>query len=209
MTRGPSRRRILSALALLPIMSGCQDSPPSRFYTLAARPAAGPATKVSRAIIVQRVEVAKYLDRPQIVRYGSAYELSFSEFNRWGEGLGDMTTRVLVEDLAERLPDSHVYAAAGPLTLSNADATLEVNIVKFEPDAAGMIVLAAQWVIHRKGSSDRYHTQQFQAAAAGSGSTSSDAASGSAPNTDPTGQVAAMSDLLGQLASQIAKELAA
>jgi uncharacterized lipoprotein YmbA len=203
----PSRRRVLAALTLMPLVARCKDTPPTRFYTLAPRPAQGPSPKVAHTIVVQRVEVARYLDRPQIVRYGSPYELSLSEFDNWGEGLGDMATRVLVEDLAERLPDSHVYAASGPLTLPNADETVEVNIMKFEPDAAGAVVLSAQWVIHRKGSSGRYHTQQFQVAAAASGS-SGGANSGGGATIDSASQVAAMSDALGQLASQIAKALA-
>jgi uncharacterized lipoprotein YmbA len=208
MSRVPSRRRILSALALLPALVRCQDSPPSRFYTLAPRPAAGPAGKISRTVVVQRVEVAKYLDRPQIVRLGSSYELSFAEFERWGEGLGDMVTRVLVADLAERLPDCDIYAAGGPLTLPSADKTVEVNIVKFEPDPAGTVVLVAQWAIHGHASSAGFRTQEFRVAAASSGSTDGSARPGGGTGGDAVGQVAAMSDALGQLASAIAKGLA-
>jgi uncharacterized protein len=207
----PSRRRILAAIALVPILARCQNSPSSRLYTLAARPAQDPAGKVSRTIVVQRVEIAKYLDRPEIVRYGSPYELTLSEFDRWGEGLGDMATRILVEDLAERLPHSQVYAASGSLTSPGADETLEVNITKFEPDAAGTVVLAAQWTIHRKAGRDRLRTQQFRVPVVEANATK-DGATGGAPSgsttLDPTSQVAAMSDALGQLATEIAKELA-
>jgi uncharacterized lipoprotein YmbA len=211
MSSVPSRRRILAAIALTAILARCQGSPPSRFYTLAARPAQDPASKVSRTILVQPVQTAKYLDRSEIVRYGSPYELTLSEFDRWGEGLGDMTTRILVEDLAQRLPHSQIYAASGSLTPSGADETLEVNVTKFEPDSAGTVVLAAHWTIHRKAGRDRLRTQQFQVLAAAANATK-DAATGGAPTgserLDPTSQVAAMSDALGQLATEIAKDLA-
>jgi uncharacterized protein len=193
MTAFRSRRLIPSTLGLLLALGGCQDSPPVKFYTLTARPAAPAAGPALRTIIIKPVEVAKYLDRPQIVRYSGSYELSLSEFDRWGEGLGDMATRVLAEDLAERLPRSHVYAATSTLTSPDADVTVEINIVKFEPDAAGTVILAARWVIHRAKRGPQFQEQQIRVAASG---------------VDATSQVAAMSDALGQLASRIAAGLA-
>ena len=189
----PSRRRVVAALALLPAFGACSTTPSPRLYTLAPRPGT-PDNRFSGTISVKRTELAKYLDRPEIVRYRDAYELSMSEYVRWGEGLGDMVTRVLVEDLAQRLPRSQPHAASGPLTLAAPNVTLEVNIDRFEPDPSGAVVLAAQWVAHRERSSDRIRAEQIRVAV-GSG--------------DTTAQVAAMSDALGQLADRIASGLAA
>ncbi len=191
----PSRRRLVGTLLLLlPVIAGCSSTPPPKLYTLAPRPAT-PANQLAATVSVRQVGVAPYLDRPQIVRYSSPYEMSASEFNRWGEGMSDMVTRVLVENLAERLPASQVYAAAGPLTLPGADITIEVNIPRFDADAGGTVILAAQWVVHSgsgKKAKDQFHAQQFRVAP---------------PSNDTAGQVAAMSDALGQLASQIATTL--
>lgn len=194
MTGGsPDRRLIVAALILLAALGGCQDSPSPKFYTLAARPAT-PTARFPKTITVKRVELAKYLDRPQMARHTDPYVLSLSEFDRWGEGLSDMVTRVLVEDLAQRLPGSQVYAATGPLTLPSADLTLEINIDRFEPDSGGAVVLAAQWVVHGGRRRDEFRAQQIRVATAGG---------------DAADQVVAMSDALGQLASQIAVSIAA
>jgi uncharacterized protein len=207
-TRSPSRRLVLGALASLPSLAGCSTSPTPKLYTLAPRPAtagsrsatAGSGSTVASrspmTVIVRQVDVAKYLDRPQIVRYSDSYEMKASEFERWGEGLPDMVTRVLVENLSQRLPASQVYAASGPLSLPVTDVTVEVNISKFDPDPGGTVILGAQWVVHSgsgKKARDNFHAREFRIAPT---------------SNDTAAQVAAMSDALGQLADQIAAGVA-
>ena len=191
--RSISHGLILATLVLLPALAGCSTTPPPRLFTLAPQPAA-PAGQLARIISVKRVAIAKYLDRLQIVRYRDSYELSYSEFTLWGEGLGDMVTRVLVEDLSTRLPRSQVYAASGPLTAATPDITVEVNIDRFDTDPGGTVVLAAQWIAHRQGKSDQIRSERIEVAPA---------------SGDATGQVAAMSDTLGQFAGRIATGLSA
>jgi uncharacterized lipoprotein YmbA len=116
MARSSSRRHLVAVFALLPALGACSTTPSPRLFTLAPRPGT-PDDRFSGTIDVKRAELAKYLDRPEIVRYRDAYELSLSEYVRWGEGLGDMVTRVLVADLAQRLPRGQAYASSGPLTL--------------------------------------------------------------------------------------------
>ena len=190
----PSRRRLVAVLALLPVVAACSTTPAPRLYTLAPRPGT-PDNRFSGSISVRRAELAKYLDRPEIVRYSDPYQLGMSEYVRWGEGLSDMVTRVLVEDLAQRLPLSQPYASSGPLTLPAPTISIDINIDKFEPDASGAIVLLAQWLPRReRGGGERIRSEQIRVA------TGSD---------DPGAQVAAMSDALGQLADRIAGGLAA
>src|SRR5260370_4626261 len=145
MARSPSRRHVVAVLALLPALSACAPTPSPRLFTLAPQPGT-PDNRFSGTINVKRAELAKYLDRPEIVRYSDHYQLSMSEYVRWGEGLGDMVTRVLVQDLAHRLPRSQLYAASGPLALPSPAVTVEVNVDKFEPNPSGAVVLLAQWV---------------------------------------------------------------
>jgi uncharacterized protein len=189
----PSRRLVVVALGLLSALGGCSASPPPKLYTLAPRPAATPDPGSAKTISVKHVEIAKYLERPQIVRYADPYQMTASEFDRWGEELGDMVTRVLVENLSQRLPGSQVYAATGPLTLARSEITIEINVDKFDVDPGGAVVLVAQWVVHGGKRSDKLHSENIRAATASS---------------DTRDQVAAMSDALGQLASQIAAGLA-
>ena len=87
-TPAPSRRR--SALAAA-CFGACSTTPAPKLYTLAPRPAP-PINRPVATIAVKPVEIAKYLDRTQIVRRTDPYELEALEFDRWGEGLAEMVT---------------------------------------------------------------------------------------------------------------------
>jgi len=203
--QSPPRRHVLGALLLLPALARCSTTPPARLYTLAPRPGT-PINRTAETVMLKRVaapidrtagtgtvmlkhvEIAKYLDRPQIVRFSGPYELTISEFDRWGESLSDMATRVMVANLSQRLPGSQVFAASGPLSLNSSNTTVELNIDKFDVDPGGRVVLLAQWVIHHV-KSEQFRSQEIHVATASNGISD---------------QVAAMSDALGQLANQIA-----
>ena len=187
-----SRRRVLVGCGLL-LLAACSTTPPPRLFTLAPRPAT-PSRSFAAAIAVRRVQLPKYLDRLQIVSYRDPYELQYSEFFIWGENLSDMTTRVLAENLSERLPHSQVYLSAGSFADATADMTLQISIDKFDPDPSGVVVLSAQWAAHRQGFPDQIRSEQVRVTPG---------------SRDPTGQVAAMSDALGQLADRIVAGLPA
>jgi uncharacterized protein len=194
MTSGnPSRRRLIAGLGLLAAFEGCTTSPNSRFFTLAPQPAAAAAARSPATVAVKPVELAKYLNRPQIVRHSNAYELQIADIERWGEEMRDMVTRVLIENLSLRLPASQVVGTSGSLTI-RADVTVEVDISRFDADQDGKVFLDARSAVQRDGRrpslwSDRITVQP---------------ASPSVPDL-----VAAMSDALSQLSDHIAQVLTA
>lgn len=183
----PSRRQVVVGGGLLLLVAGCGTTPPPRLFTLTPRPAT-PSRPYAATIAVSRVHLPKYLERAQIVSYRDPYELQYSEFVVWGENLGDMTTRVLAENLAERLPKSQVVLGAGSFVSATPDITLETSFDKFDPDPTGVVVLAAQWAAHRAGRPDQIRTEEIKVTPS---------------SKDPGGQVAAMSDALGQFADRI------
>jgi uncharacterized protein len=192
-----SRRDLMAALAALPLagaLAGCASSNP-QVFTLAVQPGAPAAvaspTGVPAAIAVATAGIPKYLDRPQIVRRGGSYQLDVSEFDRWGEPFADMVTRVLIGDLALRLPDSQVFRD-GSATATGATATVQLDLSRFDGEADGTVILAARWTVTRVGAAIP-ETARISARPAG----------------DSTADlVAAMSQALGQLADKIAVSLA-
>ena len=188
-----SRRRLITGLGLLAALEGCTTSPNSRFFTLVPQPAAASAGRSPATVAVKPVELAKYLDRPQIVRRSDAYELQISDVERWGEEMRDMVTRVLIENLSLRLPASQVVGTSGSLTI-RADVTVEVDISRFDADQNGKVFLDARSAVQREGRrpsvwSDRITVQP------------------ASPSV--TDLVAAMSEALGELSDHIAQVLAA
>lgn len=187
-----SRRRMLGGLGTLALLGACAETPPPRMFTLASRPANAPTDSPIR-LVVKPVEVAKYLDRSQIVRYSDAYELKIADMERWGEGMRDMTTRILIENLSLRLPRAQIVSSSSAVNL-RGEATLEVEISRLDADASNQVVLDARWAVQRDGRQLAVRLERIRVKPM----------SGSI-----TDLVAAMSDAIGQLSDQIAQGVVA
>jgi hypothetical protein len=176
-------------------MTGC-SSPNPELYTIASvsPPTAGAATSSSQTsgsmvVLLQPIGLARYLERQQIVLSSENYRLDVSTNDWWGEPLGAMLSRVLVDELGQRLPNSTVLNESGAVT-STADATLALNILRLDLDATGNLVLAAQASVSPKGQGAPV-LQSFRFSVR-------------PPTPDVHGEVAAISTALGQLADKLA-----
>ncbi len=138
------KARVLALLILLGT-GGCASSPPARFYLLSAvAPSRTASRSGSGSLIVDRVRIPDYLDRPALVRRTGQNRLDVSDIERWGGSLSAMIRDVLSEDLAERLPGISMAAAN-----SRAQArSVSVRIYDFAAwPAAGEVKLDVEWAI--------------------------------------------------------------
>ncbi len=166
----------------LVLLSGCA-SPIPDLFTLA--PVPGEARPGGPAVVqLRQVGLAKYLDRPQIVHSTEDYRVTLVSNERWGEPLGAMLSRVLVENLTQRLPGTVVFAEGGAIT-TEPKATVEVDVLRLDTDRSGAVVLVAQ--VARRGGAARAVRLSVQPAS---------------PTTRD--EVGAMSVAVGQLADAIA-----
>jgi uncharacterized lipoprotein YmbA len=146
MTRALRNSLIPLALAALPV--AC-SSPDPVLYTIA--PAQGRVQAgAPKVIALQQISTARYLERSQIVRSSENYRLDVMSNDWWGEPLGAMLSRVLIEELGQRLPQSTVFGESGAVTAS-PDATIELNVQRLDEDASGNLVLQAQASVSFKG----------------------------------------------------------
>ncbi len=121
---------------------GACSSPSPALYTIA--PVSGAVQSGGpKVVALQQISLARYLERSQIVRSSENYRLDVMSNDWWGEPLGAMLSRVLIEELGQRLPQSVVIGESGAVTVS-PDATIEVNMQRLDEDAAGNLVLQAQ-----------------------------------------------------------------
>lgn len=141
----PLRRR--GALGALALLAACR-SPEPVLYTLVAVPGT-PRRGRPRSVAVRDATIAGYLDRLPIVRSAESYRLEVSGNDWWGEPLAGMLTRVLVEDLAQRLPGSSVFASGGAIS-APAEAVVEVSLLRLGLGAPDTLVLTAQLAVSRK-----------------------------------------------------------
>src|SRR5512133_3018471 len=102
------------ALLLTLVIGGCAGPSPANLYTLSPVRTAGTDSRSSQAppavIAIGPVRLPDYLDRPQIVTRQSAYQLQLAPDDRWAAPLYDMVPRVLVEDVALRLPSDRIVS---------------------------------------------------------------------------------------------------
>ncbi len=138
---------------LLPTLSGCGKSDPTRFYVLTAeaKPGSGrqsPSARQGVALGVGPVTFPQYLDRPEIATRDSQNKLTLAEFDQWGGRLEDNFTRVLAENLAALLETDRV--SIFPWSINTpVDYQVEVSVKRFEAGPNGKVVLQARWTITR------------------------------------------------------------
>jgi len=183
------RRAVIAAL--LGTLAGCA-SPSPVLYTIAAKPG-DVRSGAPKLIAVQEVGIARYLERSQIVRSSENYRLDVMSNEWWGEPLAALLTRVLVEELSQRLPGSNVLSESNTFATS-PDATVAVTVQRMDEDASGHLVLQVE-------------------AGVGFGSRGAPVLQGlrliqPLRSADVPGEVAAISVAVGQLADRLAATLA-
>ena len=185
-------KSVVACLALL-ALSGCA-APALHTYLLATPPttsaAAGVETLPSSVIELRPVLLPGHLDSSEILRRAGP-ELVASRNGRWGERLSAGIRLALAADLGRLLPQDAI-ATASPVLQDFR--RVSVTVTGFDLDARGTLTLDADWLIEttRPPAPLARRRAHFVALDVPAG----DAA-----------QVAAMSRLVGQLATAIAHEL--
>jgi uncharacterized lipoprotein YmbA len=109
---------------------------------------------------VLRPKIAGHLDRYEVVGGVADRRLVIDYEDRWGAPLDEMIARVLAENLALRLPDSQVFSELGTLSL-DSEASIELDVQRFERRDDGQVELLAQVVIARRGPEKNAQLHRF------------------------------------------------
>ncbi len=141
---------IRSAAAWLSVglIAGCGSAPKNRYFILSAVPADLPVAATTSPVAIPQAEVhlPGLLDRAQIVVRTGPQSVDILEFDRWGEPLDQMVSRVLNDDLQSRwAAGAALQAAAQPVS---------VTISQFIVDQRGTAVLTGHWVAHASGDNE-------------------------------------------------------
>ena len=187
------------ALAASLLLASCAPTQPTRFYTLSSvlavpgETAAAPSRALS--IAIGTITLPEYLNRPQLVTRVGSNRVALSDFDNWIEPLQGMFARTLAENLALLLDSDDV------LTLPQRrpfrpDYQVEVDVTRFDADAAGNAVLDARWwVLGARGERELHSARTTLIEPV--------------PTGDRTAAVAALSQALGALSREIADVIAA
>lgn len=145
-----SRRNKVSfiALACITILSACSSpSPPTRFYLL--HPVVSPAEKYNNeiAIGIGPVELADYLNRPQIVTNANGVEVSIAEFDHWAGSLKENVIQVMAESLAELLATERIEIDPRR-SGAKVDYRVAITILRFHGRRSAETRITAFWTLY-------------------------------------------------------------
>lgn len=187
-----ARRTAVATTGLL-ILAACGTSPQVNFHALSVSPGIRRALSPEfRSVQVAAVHMPPSLERREIVTQTGPHTVDISSRDRWSEPLGAMARQVLSQDLQARLSKDTVVMPDMPTTSDTAQ--IVVSILQFGPEASGKAVLVGSWSLS-SGKTDEVLFRRNVSLRSDLGGPGANAAA------------AAMSDLLGQLATDIAAKL--
>ena len=121
----------------------------AKFYTQSVMAANALSADYAGFIGVNRIQMPKYVDRPQMVtQLKDSTQMSISEYNRWVEFPSVLATRALTEDLSLLLPSARVKI--NQLKGEAFDKTVSVEIVNLNAVLGETAELVAWYTVKDK-----------------------------------------------------------
>lgn len=129
-------------------LASCEGVPTNFYYLESLAPPASEPSDVRTRLVIEDVTLPPYLDRSDIVTQEQANRLDVSDVQKWAEPLDDGFARVLRADLSNLLADERVLVV--PANFTEANASVFVDVSRFEVLEGGDAILEAQWRIVRE-----------------------------------------------------------
>ena len=143
----PLRVFVLAVAAT--VATACGRSPVVRYHALPPLGAEAPrAACTGLAVAVGPAEIARYLDRPGIVRRSGETGIEYDRLHRWAENLESEILRVIGRNLSTLLDSRRivVYPADSPFPLA---WRVSLDVEQLDAETGGDLVLRVRWIIHR------------------------------------------------------------
>jgi len=194
--------RLIMVLVAALAAGGCSILSPKpdlarnyRLGPLTAKVSPAPPPDPTLALAVFPVDIADYLDRPQMVTVVNAGQVNLDEYHRWAEPLGSGFSRVLAQDIGLLSDSSHV--GAFPLAPGfGQDFEVYAQVLQFDGTPGGNVTLHVSWRITGPGGRPNYSVHQ----------TTSTRKTENGP--DPaTNYVNALNGLIGDLAREVVADI--
>ncbi len=192
--------RFLVPLMICACLTGCSFLKPapdtSRQFLLTPLPATESANRTpgaSRAVVIH-AKIPAYLFNSSLAVRKGANEIVYPVGTLWAERLDTAIPAVLTADLCALLPKDKIGMSVGPG--DEPAAELGVSIEQFDVSSSGQAALVARWRILSAGGEDVLRSGESHLSR-----------NGPAPDTDPSGAVGTLSDLIADLSRQLAEAL--
>ena len=142
-------RSITYCVVVSLLLTACSSSPPVRYFSLSSTVADGPQDPDDAVVLgLGPMRMAAYLNRSQIVTRGAGAEIKVDEFSRWAEPLAVAFHRIVSTDVDNTMDGVTVLAFPWESAVrSQVDYRLLGDVIRFDADRAGRVVLETQWGI--------------------------------------------------------------
>lgn len=130
------------------LLSACAlgRSRDAKYYTNLPISANAISSTYNTSVGVNRVQLPKYIDRPQIVtQQKDSSKVKISEFNRWVESPTMLTTRALTNNLSILLPEAKVKQTKS--SANQFDRIISVEVVRMTAILGDHVELIAWYAI--------------------------------------------------------------
>jgi len=190
--------KLLALTIGLALVTACGSSPPTRYYQLEERVSQTDNSSSSTlSVRVGPLYIARYLQQPNIVTRQDDYQVEVAEFDRWVEPLEQSIGRILTTNLSDTLSSNWVHEfGVGNDAIERFDYQVLVTITRFDADANDTATLTAQWNLV---------TPQPSVTVLAKRTVLTQPVSSSSYSS----QAAALSDLISELAKEIADNILA
>jgi uncharacterized lipoprotein YmbA len=192
---------LLLALSACVSLTGCfgflkPARPTERHFVLTPLPPAGPGTVApgAPAVGVGQVKLPASLFNTSLAVRQGTNEIEYLPSVLWAERLDTSVQRVLAANLAVLLPTDQIRLSAW----RSEDVAVEVYVTveQFDVDASGRAVLVAWWRLLSPGGEKTLKAGETRLTR-----------QGPSPETNPSGSIATLSDLMGDLSRQLAQAI--
>lgn len=178
---------------ILLVLANCGSSPKTHYFALAVMPGtAREKGSIGYTVTVAAVHLPPSLDRREMVSQTGDTTVEINDQDRWAAPLDEMVRNVLSQDLLDRLPRDKVVLPEAPAPPKTTQ--IVVVISQFGPEARSGVTLAGSWSLLDGARSKPLLRRNMTLVS-------------NSPTEDGVSKAAAMSQLLGQLAGQIASAL--
>jgi uncharacterized lipoprotein YmbA len=191
----------VAGCALAVCLTGCNILKPSgvnpQSFVLSPLPAAAtPSNHATGGVGVALVKIPSYLFKNSIAVREGTNQLAYLEKAVWAERLDRGLQRIVAANLASLLSTERISLSAW--RSQEVDVEVFVTVEQFDVDHQGRGVLLAWWRLLSPGHEKELKTGQFRGTR-----------SGPAPESDPQGAAATMSELAAGLSREIAEAIKA
>jgi len=140
---------LLLSLSAMLLLGGCSSK--STLYQMhPVTPQKNNTRHITETVIgVAKVEVAQYLDTPQLITRVSQGELKIHETRRWAGSFAQNIQHVLTEDLSEIMPRNTFLAAPWDEPITDT-YRIYLTVDRFDGDANGTVILEGRWGLVNK-----------------------------------------------------------